>query len=170
MQRTIPFPSLGVVGQSTWSLEQLQTKCIQEINFIRRQVYMLDVAKGKYVKRSVSLIIYWAIELTNICIFLIKKLSQWLSVNNPLLCGIYGFHLWFRKNPYRMKCQSTPVFLFGKSHGQRSLVGYSPWGCKRVGHDSVTKSSNHSSYRLMWLPKSSSNSTSPLKSSLPLQI
>ena len=24
----------------------------------------------------------------------------------------------------------TPVFLPGKSHGQRSLVGYSPWGCK----------------------------------------
>ena len=22
------------------------------------------------------------------------------------------------------------VFLLGKSHGQRSLVGYSPWGCK----------------------------------------
>ena len=26
--------------------------------------------------------------------------------------------------------QSTPVFLPGKSHGQRSLVGPSPWGCK----------------------------------------
>ena len=25
---------------------------------------------------------------------------------------------------------STPVLLPGKSHGQRSLVGYSPWGCK----------------------------------------
>ena len=24
----------------------------------------------------------------------------------------------------------TPVFLPGKSHGTRSLVGYSPWGCK----------------------------------------
>ena len=24
----------------------------------------------------------------------------------------------------------TPVFLPGKSHGQRSLVGYSPWGHK----------------------------------------
>ena len=24
----------------------------------------------------------------------------------------------------------TPVFLIGKSHGWRSLVGYSPWGCK----------------------------------------
>ena len=28
----------------------------------------------------------------------------------------------------------TPVFLLGKFHGQGSLVGYSPWGCKRVGH------------------------------------
>ena len=27
----------------------------------------------------------------------------------------------------------------GKSHGQRSLAGYSPWGCKRVGHNLVTK-------------------------------
>ena len=25
-----------------------------------------------------------------------------------------------------------PVFLPGKSHGQRSLVGYSPWGCKEL--------------------------------------
>ena len=28
------------------------------------------------------------------------------------------------------KWQPTPVFLPGKSHGQRRLVGYSPWGCK----------------------------------------
>ena len=27
----------------------------------------------------------------------------------------------------------------GKSHGQRSLEGYSPWGHKTVGHDLVTK-------------------------------
>ena len=26
---------------------------------------------------------------------------------------------------------STPVFLPGESHGQRSLMGYSPWGCKK---------------------------------------
>ena len=32
-----------------------------------------------------------------------------------------------------------PVFLPGKSHGQRSLSGYSPQGCKRVRHDLVTK-------------------------------
>ena len=33
----------------------------------------------------------------------------------------------------------TPVFLPGKSHGQRSLVGYSPCGHKAVGYDLVTK-------------------------------
>jgi len=27
----------------------------------------------------------------------------------------------------------TPVFLPGESHGQRSLIGYSPWGCKESG-------------------------------------
>ena len=30
----------------------------------------------------------------------------------------------------RKKWQLTPVFLFGKSHGQRSLVGCSVWGCR----------------------------------------
>ena len=31
---------------------------------------------------------------------------------------------------WRRKWQPIPVFLPGESHGQRSLVGYSPWGCK----------------------------------------
>ena len=31
---------------------------------------------------------------------------------------------------WRRKWQPTPVLLPGKSHGRRSLVGYSPWGCK----------------------------------------
>ena len=30
----------------------------------------------------------------------------------------------------------------GKSHGVRSQVGYSPWGCKRVRHDLATKTIN----------------------------
>ena len=33
------------------------------------------------------------------------------------------------------KWQPTLVFLPGKSRGQRSLAGYSPWGCKKVGHN-----------------------------------
>ena len=42
----------------------------------------------------------------------------------------YGFHPWVRKIPWRRKWQPTPVFLPGKSNGQRTLEGYSPWGHK----------------------------------------
>jgi len=35
---------------------------------------------------------------------------------------------WVGKIPWRRKWQPTPVFLPGKSHEQRSLVGYIPWG------------------------------------------
>ena len=34
------------------------------------------------------------------------------------------------KISWRRKWQPTPVFLPGKSHGQRSLAGYNPWGHK----------------------------------------
>ena len=39
--------------------------------------------------------------------------------------------------PWRRKWQPTQVLLPGKSHGQRSLAGYSPWG-RRVRHDLAT--------------------------------
>ena len=32
--------------------------------------------------------------------------------------------------PWRRTWQPTPVFLPGEFHGQRRLVGYSPWSCK----------------------------------------
>ena len=47
-----------------------------------------------------------------------------------LQCGRPGFNPWVRKTPWRRKWQPTPVLLPGKSHGQKSLVGYSPWGLK----------------------------------------
>ena len=50
-----------------------------------------------------------------------------------------GFDTWSGKILWRKKCQPTPVFLPWKSHGQKSRAGYSPWGCKRIRHDLVTK-------------------------------
>ena len=47
-----------------------------------------------------------------------------------LQCRSPGFDPWVRKIPWRRAGQPTPVFLPGESHGQRSLVGYSPWGFK----------------------------------------
>ena len=62
-------------------------------------------------------------------------LPRWLSgLKNPTCqCRRCRFHLW------RRKWQSTPVLLPGKSHGQKSLAGYSPWDRKRVKHDLATK-------------------------------
>ena len=41
-----------------------------------------------------------------------------------------GFNPWVRETPWRRKWQPPPVSLPGKSPGQRSLEGYSPWSCK----------------------------------------
>ena len=43
-----------------------------------------------------------------------------------------GFDPWVRTIPWRRKWQPTQVFLSGKSHGERGLVGYSPWGHKKL--------------------------------------
>ena len=50
-----------------------------------------------------------------------------------------GFDPWAGRVPWRRKWQPIPVFLLGKSHKQRSLAGYSPQGCKELGHDLDTK-------------------------------
>ena len=44
----------------------------------------------------------------------------------------WEFDPWIGKIPWRRKWQSTPVCLPGKSHGQRSLEGYSLWGYKKL--------------------------------------
>ena len=54
-------------------------------------------------------------------------------------CRRCGFDSRVGKIPWRRKWQPAPVFLPGKSHGQRSLVGCNPRGCKRVRHNLVTK-------------------------------
>ena len=45
-------------------------------------------------------------------------------------CRRLGFDTWMGKIPWRRKWQSTPELLPGKSHGQRSLIGYTPWSRK----------------------------------------
>ena len=47
-------------------------------------------------------------------------------------CKKHGFNPWVGKIPCRRKWLSALVFLLGKSHGQRSLAAYSPWGRKEL--------------------------------------
>ena len=57
--------------------------------------------------------------------------SNKITSNTPCLqCRRPGFNLWVGKSSWRRKWQPTPVFLPGKSHGQRSLMSYSSWGRK----------------------------------------
>ena len=56
---------------------------------------------------------------------------------------------WVGKAPWRRKWQPTPVFLLGKSHGQRTLMGYSPWS-HRVRHTLSAGERTHASW---WLRK-----------------
>ena len=52
-------------------------------------------------------------------------------------CGVQ-FLGWEGPLEEDMATYSTPVFLPGESHGQRSLVGYSPWGCKESNTTEAT--------------------------------
>ena len=64
-------------------------------------------------------------------------LPQWLRGKEPACqCRRHGSNPSVGKTPWRRIWQSAPVFLPGKSHGQRGLAGYSPWGHR---HDLVTK-------------------------------
>ena len=49
---------------------------------------------------------------------------------SALQCRIRRFNFLIEKTCRRREWQPTPGFLPGKSHGQRILVGYSPWSCK----------------------------------------
>ena len=50
-----------------------------------------------------------------------------------------GFDPWVKKIPWTKAWQPTPVFLPGESHGQRSLLGYSPWDCKQLDTTEATQ-------------------------------
>ena len=51
------------------------------------------------------------------------QMSQLFTSDGQSIGQLYAYN-------WRRKWQSTPVLLPGKSHGQRSVVGYSLWGCK----------------------------------------
>ena len=81
----------------------------------------------------------------------VQGLNWWLrSKEFTCHCRRQKFNPWVRKIPCWRKWQPTPAFLPGKSCAHTCLVGYSPWGCKRVRHDLATKQQNKS-YIQGWL-------------------
>ena len=65
--------------------------------------------------------------------------EHWTQPSATCAPTVFKPSLLGQEDPWRRKWQPTPVFLSGKSHGQRSLAGYSPWSLKRVGPDWATE-------------------------------
>ena len=66
-----------------------------------------------------------------------ERLGHSMSISGSdgkefLQCRKPGFNPWVRNIPWKRKWQPTPMFLPGEPHGQRTLVGYSPWGYKEL--------------------------------------
>ena len=59
--------------------------------------------------------------------------------NLPANAGDAGLIPWSVRSPGEGNGNPLQYSCPGKSHGQRSLAGYSLWGRKRVGHNSATK-------------------------------
>ena len=79
---------------------------------------------------SLSSFCYFQGDIAGVPSWATLLLTQELYSCSQVSLGRPGFDPWVRKSPWRRKWQSTPVLLPGKSHGQRSLVGCSPWGRK----------------------------------------
>ena len=91
--------------------------------------FMLKLGARDDISWSVSCLVWYSDDSCSL-------LPGWLNGKEPAChcsrCKRHRFDPWVGKIPWRRKWQPTPVFLPGKSYGQRSLVGYSPWAC-RVG-------------------------------------
>ena len=74
------------------------------------------------------------IQLTCISLIINQGFPSGASGKEPACqCRRHGFSPWVGNISWRRRAwQPTPVVLPGKSHGQRSLAGYSPKGCKEL--------------------------------------
>ena len=82
---------------------------------------------------------------------LLLRLPWWLSrYRIHLQCGRPGFNPWVGKSCWRTAWQPTPVFLPRESHGQRSLAGYSPRGCKELDVTEKLSTAQQQNYCWCW--------------------
>ena len=99
---------------------------------------MLDIYSSNN-KTSISLSVCLLSELvsrssTSWEFFALLSPRRLSGKESALQCMKCRFNLWVRKILWRRKWLPAPVFLSGESHGQKSLMMYSPRG-HRAGHD-----------------------------------
>ena len=116
------------------------------LTFVSTQVDDHVGTRGYWLNCQTWNFLCCSIQNTNIILSIYLSISLSLSLSLYIYIYIYIYGVSVVKNqpamqetwvqslawedPWRWKCQPTPRFLPGKSHGQRSLVGYSPWSYK----------------------------------------
>ena len=125
----------------TW-LRSFYSKCDNNINNNNKIVFffpllmILSYKILRWPKSSLGFFMLWK-NLTkhfgqlSISIGLPRWLSGKESACQCRTCRRHLFNPWFGKIPWRRNWQHTPVFLPGKSHGQRGLAGNSQQGHKK---------------------------------------
>ena len=117
------------------SEEELKSLLMKVKEESEKGVLKLNIQKTKII--AFGPIPSWQIdgetvETVSDFIFLGSKITVWASLVAQIVKNLPAMQVtWVRslgwKIPWRREWQSTPVFLPGKSHGQRSLEGYSQW-------------------------------------------
>ena len=98
------------------------------LKYARALFHSVSLSKaGETVLPEPNLLVFYR-SLTQLLWWLLGKESNCKAGDTGDLGSIpvLGKIFWKRK------WQPTPVFLPGKSQGQRSLTGYSPWGHKEL--------------------------------------
>ena len=89
------------------------------IYWIARQLFWIFWVSNSYSHKEL------------LCLCYLQGIPWWLTWQRICLQrGRPGFDPWVGKIPRRWEWLPTPVFLPGKAHGQRRLVGYRLWGFK----------------------------------------
>ena len=87
--------------------------------------------KKKKTCKNQSTISCISIMLDRLWAFQVVLMVKNLLANAGDIRDMGSIPSWVSKIPWRREWQPTPTFLPGELHGQKSLVGYSPWSHKQ---------------------------------------
>ena len=105
--------------------------CVKERSLQRLQYYMIPTTWHSGKDKTIEIVKRFLTARNRMGVGVNRDFPGGSDGKACLQCGRPGFGPWVGKIRWRRKWQSTPVLLPGKCHGQRSLVGYSPWGHKQ---------------------------------------